>query len=116
MCLFLLLQQELHELNHKSKKNSEKIKQAEQANRRLTSKIDDLKTKLEESNSINDNLKKELDKKEEILQSDNKEQMELLTTIDGLTKSLDFLNRTVQELCGHPEDVSTYNVQFVTGY
>ena len=63
--------------------------------------------KLKESEAINSRLKKELAAAEKVLKSNNESQKQLQSVIDGLTKTVDSLNRTVQR-------VSTFKVQVVT--
>jgi myosin heavy subunit len=88
--------------------------EAETFNSNLTNQLDEFKTKLEESNSVKNDLKKQLESKEELLQSDNKKQKELQTTIDGVKKTVGLLKWASKWLCEHPKDVSTCKVEFVT--
>jgi len=62
--------------------------------------------KLKESEAVNSHLKKQLAAKEEILKSNNEKREQLQSLIDGLTKTMDSLNRKVQR-------VSTCKVQVV---
>jgi hypothetical protein len=70
--------------------------------------------KLKKTELVNSDLKKHLESKERILQGNNEKKKQLQSTIEGLTKLVDFLNQAVQDLCQHPEDVSTYMVKAVT--
>ena len=53
---------------------------------------------------------KKVESKEEVLQSDNKKQQELQTTVDGLTNTFGLIKWAAYRLCEHPEKVSTYNL------
>ena len=74
----------------------------------------ELKTKLNQSNSVKKDLNKQLELKEYILQSNNQKKKQLRATLEGLTKLVDILNQTVKDLCRHPKDVSTCKVEAVT--
>jgi uncharacterized protein YlxW (UPF0749 family) len=63
--------------------------------------------KLKESEAINSHLKKQSAAKEKLLKSNNEKQEQLQSVIDGLTKTVESLNRTVQF-------VSTCKVNVVT--
>jgi chromosome segregation ATPase len=114
MCLFLQLQEDLKILNFTSQANSKKIKKAEENNIILKKQLEKLETKLEQTNSDRNDLQKQIDSKAEILLCDNKKKKEMNSTIDGLNKTLDLLNRAVQNLCGKRKDVSARKVQYVT--
>jgi formyltetrahydrofolate synthetase len=73
----------------------------------LEKQLDEYKTKFQQSEAHNSGLKKQLEIKEEVLKNNNKTQIQLQTTIDGLTKTL---NQTIQRLCETTENVSTYHV------
>jgi archaellum component FlaC len=68
------------------------------------------KTEFEQLNSDKNNLKKQLESKQKVLQSNNETKEQLETTIKGLRKLEDLLNQTVKDLCEHPKDVSTCEV------
>ena len=77
---------------------------------RLTKQINKTRAisrKLKESEAINSHLKKQLAAKEKVLKSNNEKQKQLQSAIDGLTKTVESLNWTVQR-------VSTCKVQAVT--
>jgi uncharacterized protein (DUF3084 family) len=63
--------------------------------------------KLKQSEAINSHLKKQLAAKEEVLKSVNEKLEQQLTVIDGLTQTVESLNRMLQL-------VSTCKIQFVT--
>lgn len=65
-----------------------KLSEAEAAKSNLTKHLDECKTELQQSNSVENVLKEQLESKEEVLRSDNKEQKELTSTINGLTKTV----------------------------
>jgi chromosome segregation ATPase len=54
--------------------------------------------KLNDSEFLNSELKKQLAFKEEVLKSINEKQTKLHTTINGLTKTVDSMNHAVQKL------------------
>ena len=56
-------------------------------------------------------MKNQLEAKDGVLQSNNEKQKQLQATIDGLTKTVETLNQTLQLLCAHPKDVSTRKVE-----
>jgi chromosome segregation ATPase len=62
--------------------------------------ISDLKKQLDE-------YKTKLETKEEVLKINNETQIQLQTDIDGLTKTVQSINPTIQRLCETPEHVST---------
>jgi polyhydroxyalkanoate synthesis regulator phasin len=66
--------------------------------------------KLEESNSVSSDLKRQLQEQEEIVKSNNDKQKQLQTTIDGLTETVEALNKRLQVLCEPPKFVSTFNL------
>jgi SMC interacting uncharacterized protein involved in chromosome segregation len=77
---------------------------------RLTKQINKsraISRKLKKSEAFNSHLKKELTAKGKVLKSNNEKQKELQSIIDGLTKTVESLNRTVQR-------VSTCKVHVVT--
>jgi len=63
--------------------------------------------KLKDSEAINRHLKKQSAAKEKVLKSNNEKQKQLQSAIDGLTNTVQSLNRTVQR-------VSTCKIQVVT--
>ena len=63
--------------------------------------------KLKDSEAINRHLKKQSAAKEKVLKGNNEKQKQLQSAIDGLTNTVQSLNRTVQL-------VSTCKVQYVT--
>jgi polyhydroxyalkanoate synthesis regulator phasin len=75
----------------------------------LRNQLDEFKMKLEESNSVSSDLKRQLQEQEEVLKSNNDKQKQLQTTIDGLTKTVELLNKRLQVLCEPPKFVSTFN-------
>jgi polyhydroxyalkanoate synthesis regulator phasin len=84
--------------------------EAEAANSRLRNQLDEFKMKLEESNSVSSDLRRQLQAKDDVLKSDNDIQKQLQTTIDGLKKTVDSLNQRLQVLCEPPKFVSPFNV------
>ena len=86
------------------------IQNAEVINLRLRNQLDEFKMKIGESDSINSDLKRQLQAKDEVLKSDNDKQKQLQTTIDGLKKTVDSLNQRLQVLCEPPKFVSTFNI------
>jgi ankyrin repeat protein len=79
------------------------IQNAEVINIRLRNQLDEFKMKIGESDSINSDLKRQLQAKDEVLKSDNDKQKQLQTTIDGLKKTVDSLNQRLQVLCEPPK-------------
>jgi len=85
---------------------------SEAAFRSLKLEEDDFKSKLKESDGVINNMKKQLERKDAVLQNCNEtlgqlnrtvqelveKEKELQATIDGQTKTLNANNRTVQEL------------------
>jgi hypothetical protein len=86
MCCCLWVQEQLTRQNLTSQTNSRRLSEAEAAKSNLTKHLDECKTELQQSNSVENVLKEQLESKEEVLRSDNKEQKELTSTINGLTK------------------------------
>jgi hypothetical protein len=70
--------------------------------------------KLEESDSVSSDLKRQLEAKEEVLKSNNDKQKQLQTAVDSLTKTVDSLNKRLQVLCEPPKFVSTFNIPALT--
>jgi hypothetical protein len=70
--------------------------------------------KLEQSDAVSSGLKKQLQEREEFLNSNVDKQKQLQTTIDGLTKTVESLNQRLQVLCEPPEFVSTFNIPALT--
>lgn len=66
--------------------------------------------KIEESNSVSSDLKRQLQAKDEVLKSNSDTQKQLQATIDGLKKTEESLNRRLQVLCEPTKFVSTFNV------
>jgi chromosome segregation ATPase len=75
----------------------------------LKKQLVEYKTKFEQSEAVISGLKKQLEIKE-VLKNNNETQIQLQTDIDGLTKTVQSLNQTIQRLCETPEHVSTYNI------
>jgi peptidoglycan hydrolase CwlO-like protein len=73
----------------------------------LQSQLSKFKIKLEQSASFSDDLKTQLEAKEEVLQRTNEEKKQMQTAVDELRKNVDSVNQQVQELCGQIKDVST---------
>ena len=90
---------------------SRKLNESEAGNNHLQSQISEFKKQLEQSASVNIDLKKQLEAKEEVLRSKNEEKKQMQTAIDELTKTADSFNHTVQELCAKGKDVSTCKVK-----
>lgn len=99
--------------NLTSQTNSRRLKEVEAAHSNLTEQLSECKTELGRSNSVENDLKKQLNSTEEVLQSDNKEQRELSSTIHGLTKTVGLLKWAAKWLCEHPKDVSYRLSQYV---
>jgi predicted nuclease with TOPRIM domain len=78
-------------------------------NGRLIRQLHEFKTKLQQSDSVSSDLKRELQEKEELLKSNRDKQKQLQTTIDELTKTVEALNQRLQVLCEPPKFVSTFN-------
>jgi len=72
--------------------------------------------KLEQSLLVNNDLKKQLEEKDEILRSKNEEKEQMQTTINELTNTVNAVNHTVQQLCGHIKDVSTCKIEDVSSF
>jgi hypothetical protein len=106
----LKLQEELTKQYVLSQPTARKLTMTETVNRNLKKQLDEFKTELELSNSVKNDLKKQLEMKEKVVQINTEKNKQLQTTVDGLTKIVDLLNQTVQDLCQHPEDVSTVHV------
>jgi hypothetical protein len=70
--------------------------------------------KLEESNLVSSDLKRQLREQEEVLKSNKDEQKQLQTTIDDLTKTVESLNQRLQALCEPPKFVSTFKIPALT--
>jgi chromosome segregation ATPase len=104
---YLQLLDDLTQQNHTLQTNSRKINESEPFNHYLQRQQDEFKIALEQSTSLNSSLKKQLEAKEKVLQSRNKEKKKMQTRIHSLIKTVGTLNRTVQELCGQIKDVST---------
>ena len=68
------------------------------------------------SEAVNNDLKKQLEAKEEVLRSKNVEKKQMQTAIDELTKTVDSVEHTVQELCALIKDVSTCNIEAVSTF
>jgi cell shape-determining protein MreC len=75
---------------------------------------------LKNTEAVNNVLKKQLDEyktkletKEEFVKNNNKTQIQLQTDIDGLTKTVQSMNQTIQWLCETPQRVSTYKIAAV---
>jgi len=64
---------------------------------------DQFKSKLQQSEGVISSLKTQLEAKEEILKSNNETQIQLQTTIDGLTKALEAQYQKEEEQCGQPK-------------
>jgi hypothetical protein len=64
--------------------------------------------KLEQSASVNDDLKKEQQAKEEVLQSKDEDMEEMVSAVIELIETL---NQEVQGLCGLIKDVSTCKLE-----
>jgi chromosome segregation ATPase len=104
---YLQLQDDLTQQNHTLQTTARKLNESEAVNHHLQRQQDEFKIALEQSASLNSNLKKQLEAKEEVLQSRNEENKQMQTRIDSLIKTVGTVNRTVQELCGQIKDVST---------
>jgi chromosome segregation ATPase len=114
MCLFLQLQVELDILRSKSGRISQQIQKENETRSNLKKQLEESKTELERSKAVKENLTNQIDGIDEMLRSEKKEMKQMNITIEGLRKTLDLLNRTVEELCGQPNDVSACKVTFVT--
>jgi len=66
--------------------------------------------KLEESDSVSSDLKRQLQEQAQVLQSDNDVQKQLQATIDDLTRRVDSLKQGLQVLCEPPKFVSSFHV------
>ena len=65
----------------------------------LKLEVDEIKSKLQQSEGVISRFKKQLETNDGLLQSNNKKQVKLQNTITGLTETVQSLNRTAQELC-----------------
>jgi predicted nuclease with TOPRIM domain len=75
---------------------------------------------LTQSEAVNSDLKKQLDEyktkleiKEEFLKNIIETQTQLQTDLDGLKRTVQSMNKTIQRLCETPEHVSTYKIAAV---
>jgi chromosome segregation ATPase len=109
----LQLQEELTKQNLTSENISRKLQDSELAERDLKKKLDEIKTKLNQSDSVKNNLTRQLESKERFLQKNNKKIEQLNSTIDGLTKRVEGLNWVTEWLCEHPENVSACKLESV---
>lgn len=75
----------------------------EVAFRSLKLEQDQFKSELQLSEGVISSLKKRLEAKEEILQSNNETQIQLQATIDGLIKTLEAQYLKEEEKCGQPK-------------
>ena len=114
---------------------------SEAAFRSLKLEEDEFKSKLQQSEGVINNLKRQLATKDGVLQNDNEKkqllatidvltkrekannrtlqelsekQKQLQATIDVLRKTVEALNQTVQLRCVHTKDVSTCKVEAVS--
>jgi hypothetical protein len=90
---------------------SRKLKEAGRVNSTLTKQLYELENELKLSSLVQDHLTKQNASKKEVLQSNNKKEKQLQTTIDGLKEADESLNWAAEWLCEQPEDVSTCKVQ-----
>lgn len=93
---------------------TQRIRLEEAANSRLRNQLDEFKMKLEQSDSVSSDLKRQLQEQEAVLKSNKDKQKQLQTTIDSLTKTVDSLNQRLQVLCEPPKFVSTFNISALT--
>jgi polyhydroxyalkanoate synthesis regulator phasin len=92
----------------------DRIRVAEAANDVLREQLDKFKMKLEQSDAVSSDLKKQLQAKEDLLKNNIDKEKQLQTTIDGLTKTVDSLNQKLQVLCEPPKFVSTFHISALT--
>lgn len=88
----------------------DRIRSIEESNNHLRNRLDEFKMKLEKSDSVSSDLKRQLQAKDEVLKSNIDVQEQLQTTIDGLKKMVETLNQKLQVLCEPPKFVSTFNI------
>jgi hypothetical protein len=93
---------------------TQRIHEAEAINNHIRNQLYEFKTKLEQSDSVSSDLKRQLQEQKEVLKTNKDKQEQLQTTIDGLTKTVESLNRRLQVLCEPPKFVSTFNVPALT--
>ena len=86
------------------------IHEVEADNAPLRYQIDEFKMKLQQSDSISSDLKRQLQEQEELVKSSKDRQKQLQTTVDELTKTVGALNQRLQVLCEPPKFVSTFNI------
>jgi hypothetical protein len=93
--------------------NYARLKEAEAAKSILMKQRDKFVNELEESSSVENDLKELLNSKYKVLHSDNEEQRELTSTISYLKKTVDLLKWSVKWLCEHPKDACRYVLEDV---
>jgi septation ring formation regulator EzrA len=93
---------------------TQRIHESEATIGSLSNGLDEFKKKLEESNSVNSDLKRQLQAKDEVLKSNDNTQKQLQATLDSLTKTVESLNQRLQVLCEPPKFVSTWNIPALT--
>lgn len=86
-----------------SKHLSRKLGESDAVNNHSQIQLSKFKIKLEQSASVNNDLKKQLEAKEKVVQIKNEETELLQTTIDALTNTLDSVNQVLEELCEEME-------------